>query len=435
VTDQITVKSPDSKSPDSRLGLSRRNQALIMGGVALLALGALARTSVVNGNVKESAKSESAGALVVQATADGVFRPSETQWANLRTATAESTAFHTEHLTDGKIAFNDDKATPVYSPYSGRISQIFAKPGQVVKKGDPLFSIHAAEFVQGQNDLIATLTAKNKANKQLDMVRKTENRQHELYLAKAGSLKDWELSQTDLTSAENDLKSAGAAVGAVRNRLQILGKSDQDIQAIETTQLLNPEVTVTAPLDGTIIQRKVGPGQYIQAGASDPQFTIGDLSTVWLVANVRETDAPLMRLGEPVEVRLLAYPGKPFSAKIAYVAPSVDPTTHRLPVRAEVNNPDGGLKPEMYATFSIASSEDVNAPAIPLSAVIYEGEQAHVWMAVEDGGVVSRAIRCGRIKGALVEVLDGVKAGEKVVTSGALFVDRAAQAESGGPKS
>jgi membrane fusion protein, heavy metal efflux system len=428
------MKAAPSETPNTRLGLSRRNQALIMGGVALLALGALARMSVVNGNVKETAKSEAAGALVALAT-DGVFRPSETQWANLRTATAELTAFHTEHLTDGKIAFNDDRATPVYSPYSGRISQIFARPSQAVKKGDRLFSIHANEFVQGQNDLIAALTAKNKTVKQLDMARKTENRQHELYLAKAGSLKDWELSQTDLASAENDLRSAEAAVGAVHNRLQILGKSEQEIQAIEAHQLLNPEVTVTAPLDGTIIQRKVGPGQYIQAGASDPQFTIGDLSTVWLVANVRETDAPLMRLGEPVEVRLLAYPGKTFSAKIAYVAPSVDPTTHRLPVRAEVDNPDGGLKPEMYATFSIASSEDVNATAIPVSAVIYEGEQAHVWVAVEGGGVVSRSIRCGRIKGAMMEVLDGVKTGEKVVTSGALFVDRAAQTETGGSKS
>ena len=128
-------------------------------------------------------------------------------------------------------------------------------------------------------------------------------------------------------------------------------------RTLESAAKIDPEAIVAAPIRGTVIQRKIGLGQYINAGAADPVFAIGDLSKVWLVANVRETDAPLMRVGQAVEVRVLAYPGRLFSAKIAYVAPAVDASTHRLPVRAEVDNSDGALKPEMFANFSIITGE------------------------------------------------------------------------------
>jgi membrane fusion protein, heavy metal efflux system len=435
------VEQTPKEPTDRRLGLSWRGQMLLVGGAALLALGVLARNSFVSGNVKEEIRPAAldrpdSPAPTGGRSAEGAFRPTEKQWANLRTAAAEQASFRTEHVADGKIAFNDDKATPVYSPYSGRVARVIARPGDVVKMGDPLFVIQANEFVQGQNDLITALAASRKAVKQLDMAQKTESRQHELYLAKAGALKDWQQSQTDLVAAQNDLRSTQIAVTAVHNRLKILGKTDEDIRVFEDTAKMDVEVTVSSPIDGTIVARgKVGLGQYIQAGATDPQYVVGDLTTVWLVANVRETDAPLMRPGETAEVRLLAYPGKLFKARISYVAPAVDPQTHRLPVRAEVDNPGGALKPEMYATFSIASSEEAQAPAVPQSAVIHEGDKAHVWVAMDGGGVVSREIRAGRVRSGMVEVLDGLKAGEKVVTGGALFVDRAAQTESEAPKS
>src|SRR5208282_4859890 len=144
-----------------------------------------------------------------------------------------------------------------------------------------------------------------------------------------------------------------------------------------------------------------GLGQYINSaagGAANPQFSIGNLNTVWLVANVREVDAPVMRVGAPIEVRVLAYPDKVFKAKLTYVAPSVDPNTHRLPVRAEVENIDGALKPEMFASFSIITDEDTaTTTAIPEEAVIYEGENAHVWVAQPDEKLIGlRPIHVGR---------------------------------------
>src|SRR5262249_46634739 len=152
-------------------------------------------------------------------------------------------------------------------------------------------------------------------------------------------------------------------------------------------------------------------------------FSIGNLSTVWLLANVRETDAPLMRLGAPVEVRVLAYPGRVFKATLTYVASAVDPSTHRLPVRAEVENPDGALKPEMFASFSIITGDEALAPGVPESAIIYEGDTARVWIANPDKSLALRQIRAGRVSSdGMVEVLDGLRDGDAIVTSGTLFI-------------
>jgi len=132
-------------------------------------------------------------------------------------------------------------------------------------------------------------------------------------------------------------------------------------------------------------------------------------------------------IGQPVEVRVLAYPGRVFKARLTWIAPAIDVTTRRLPVRAEVENPDGALKPMMFASFSIITGGEVAAPAVPQSAVIYEGDKARVWVALDDGSVAARSITIGRASEGMVEVTQGLAAGEKIVASGTLFIDRAAQ--------
>jgi cobalt-zinc-cadmium efflux system membrane fusion protein len=220
------------------------------------------------------------------------------------------------------------------------------------------------------------------------------------------------------------------ALAAVRNRLRILGKSDKEIAALEAqqTQKIEPGTVVTAPIAGMVTQRQVGLGQYIPSvtsGASNPVYTIGNLSMVWLIANVREADAGSVRLGQPVEVRVLALPDRVFTARISWVAPSVDANTHRLPVRANVENPDGLLKPNMFASFSIITGETVNAPAVPQAAIVYEGDKARVWVAGEDRSLSLREIRVGRSSDGMVEIRSGLSAGEKIVTRGTIFIDRA----------
>ena len=364
----------------------------------------------------------------------GTFRPTKEQWAGINTAIVRLATFHPERLTEGNIAIDDDLTTSVFSPYSGRVIRLIAKLGDHVARGAPLMAVAASEFVQVQNDLVTAAANLRTARAQLKLAETTEQRQHELFLAKGGALKDWQQSQMDLTTAHNNLSAQEIALAAVRNRLRILGKSDKEIDAIENGVPLNmePIAYVFAPISGTVTQRQVGLGQNIQSiqsGASNPVYTIGDLSTVWLVANVREADAPLVRIGEPIEVRVLAFPGRVFKAKISWISPSIDANTHRLPVRADVENPDGALKPGMFARFSIITGPSVTLPAVPESSIVYEGDTARVWVVRSDGAIASRTVGIGEASDSLVEVLDGLSAGEKIVTSGTLFIDRAANGD------
>jgi cobalt-zinc-cadmium efflux system membrane fusion protein len=347
------------------------------------------------------------------ATAAGTFRPSAQQLKTLTIATVASHRFASTEFTDGRIAVNANRATPVYSPFSGRVVALAAAPGDTVAAGAVLASIEASEFVQAQTDL-------ESATAQATLTRRSEARKHALYEAQGASLQDWQQSQADLANAEAALQSA-------RNRLRILGKSDGEIDALAGHGHIDARVPLRAPLAGVVVDRQVGPGQYVQAGSSTPLFTIADVASVWLVGNVRESEAARMRRGQPVEVQVPAWPQRLFRARLNYVAAVVDPGTHRLTVRAEIPNGDGALKPEMLASFRIITSEAVEAPAVPEAAVVYEGERAHIWVVGADGLIGLRTIRTGRVNDGLVEVLDGARPGERVVTRGSLFIDRAAR--------
>ncbi len=353
----------------------------------------------------------------VKPEAPGTFRPTKTQMGSLGISQVQQMSFRGEQITDGSIAYNDDATTQVFSPYSGQVTRVIAELGAVVKKGDPLLAVAATEFVQAKNALIA-------AHAQVKFTTAAEARQHELFLAKAGAQKDWLQSQSDLATALGNLQAA-------RNQLSILGKSEPEISALENgakVSEINPEALVRAPVSGTVIQRQVGVGQYIQSasgGASIPVYTIGNLSTVYLIANVRETDAPLVHVGQQVEVHVLAFPDRIFKARLSWVAPAMDINTHRLPVRAIIDNREGILKPMMFANFSIVTSGEVKAIGVPQNAVVYEGSEAHVFVANSDGTLAIRPVRIGRINGDIIEISSGLAAGEKIVTRGTLFIDRA----------
>lgn len=368
-----------------------------------------------------------AGAQPEAGGESGSFRLSAAQLASLKVVTVERVRFRTEHPADGRIALNADRSTPVFSPYSGRVTQVYVRPGDVVSQGQPLLALQASEFVQGQSDLLAAQSSRASAQSQLALAQSAEKRKHALLDARAGSRADWEQSQNDLAAAQNALRTSEAAVEAVRNRLRILGRTDAQIDALAAGSAIDPVATVTAPIAGTITDRQVGLGQYLQAGAATPVFTVGDLSTVWLVANVREADAPYVRKGQALEVQVLALPERRFQARITYVASALDPATRRLAVRAEVPNPGGLLTPEMFAQFNIVSGGEASAPAVPESGVIYEGSEARVWVVGSGGALSMRRVRVGRYSRGLLEVLEGVSAGEKVVAGGALFIDRAAR--------
>ncbi len=344
--------------------------------------------------------------------APDTFKPSAQQLKTFAVEAVASHAFASVEVADGRIAVDADRATPVYSPFSGRIATLQARLGDEVAAGATLAVIEAAEFVQAQGDLASAVAQER-------LTRSALERKQALYAAQGAS-------QQDVQQAEADRATAAAALAAAENRLAILGRSSAEIVAMKSGAHGDARVALRAPLAGIVVDRQAGPGQYVQAGGG-PLYTIADTRNVWAIGNLRERDARDARRGQAVEVRVAAWPERVFNARLNYVAATVDPVTHRVAVRADIANADGALKPEMLASLRIVTRAAGSSAAVPEGAVVYEGERAHVWVVGESDVVGLREIRVGRNGDGLVEVLEGLRAGEKVVTRGSLFIDRAAR--------
>lgn len=351
------------------------------------------------------------------------------QMAGLKIEAAKSHTFWTTVRTEGKISVNEDHSTPIFSPFAGRVTKLLAQAGDSVTRGQPLFVIEAADMVQAQNDFMAAAAAVNKAKTALAYATIVEKQNRRLYdSGNAVALRDLQQAEAALDAARNDLRSAEAALEAARNRLRILGRTDEEINSFQDTGLINPETPINAPISGTVVQRRVGPGQYVSytsTGSTEPIYIIGDLSTVWLLAYVREADAVKIRVGQPLEFKVLSLPEQVFRAKITYVAALLDPNTRRLLVRALVDNEKGLLKPEMFASVKILIEQGPPSVAVHRDAIVYEGNMAGLWVVGDDQSVQYRSIRTGMSDGELVQVIEGLSPGERVVTKGGLFIQRA----------
>ena len=338
---------------------------------------------------------------------DGTFAATDRQWQTLRFATAQSATIGETASSDGKIAVDDDLTTAVYSPFTGRVTHIDVKAGDHVRAGQVLFAVAANEAAQSDADL-ATAAA------QLKVMRAAEARQHDLYDHKGAALKDWQQSQADLAAAEANLAAA-------QGRRKALGG------AVE-----HGEGVVRAPVSGIVTQRLIGPGQNVASaagGGATQAFSISTFDKVWLVGNLREEDAGRAHVGMMAQVRPLGT-NEVLNARVTYVAPTIDPNTRRLTVRAELPNADGHLKPETFASFTLLTGREHAALLVPEDAVIFEAQTAHLWVAdVRNHRLALRQITAGQVANGTVEVTSGLSAGETVVTAGSLFIDRGAKAD------
>lgn len=407
---------------NKRLQMLSRRKWIVAAALLTLAGGAAYGYLQLNGTKSRHSEVSSQS----RARGQQRYTPTPAEWASLTIQPVTERGFRAEIVTEGKIAIDEDRSTPVFSPYAGRVTKLLVRPGDAVVKGQPLFVIEAADNVQAQNDFIAAMTGMNKARSALDLAQLQDKRAKDLFEGKAVPLKDYQQSQATLIQAQNDLRSSQTAMEAARNKLRILGLTDEDIATFQEKGRINPETTIFAPIAGTVVQRKIGPGQYVNAGASDPVYVIGDLSTVWMTAFVRETDAASVSVGQDVTFNVLALPGRPLSAQLNYVATAIDPATRRLLVRATIDNKDGQLKPEMFANVTIYSASDHPAVGVPKTALIYEGDQVRIWVAHEDKTIELRQIKPGLTNGDLVEVVGNLRPREQIVTKGSLFIDRAA---------
>ncbi|MGI4730327.1 MAG: efflux RND transporter periplasmic adaptor subunit [Janthinobacterium lividum] len=393
--------------------LDRRRQWLLLA----VAAGALIVSLLVSalGRWTSAPAHETAAAIP-----PGTFRATPDQLRQLQTMTVGDSADDRRVNATGIISVDEDHSTPVLLPYSGQVAQVYVHAGERVAAGQPLLAIASPDVVEARNALAAAQAQRATAAAQLKIATDASARQQAIYQTAGGALKDYRQSQSDLVAAQSVLASATSALAAAQDKLALFGQGGGT---------MSTRSVYRSPVAGTVATRDVAPGQYVGAGGDKPVMTIADLSRVWLIAQLAETDAAAVHVGDRVRVTTPAYPGREFDARIDNVAAQLDPATHRLPVRATVANPDGALKPQMFASFAIsratASSADASAIRVPSAAVIHEGDSARVWLIGANGVLRAQPVQVSDSTDTTDTIASGLKRGDRIVTAGALFVNEA----------
>ncbi len=361
-------------------------------------------------------------------TPPGTFRPTREQMAALTTLRVGYGQSDDQTVAAGTIAVDGDHSTPVLMPYSGQVVRVLVDAGQRVGQGQPLLLVRTTDFVDARNGLFSARASFQNAQAQLGVAQRNADRQHQIYETAGGALKDYQQAQADLVTAQANARTAAAALGAARDKLSILGKSTSEIGRLESVSEVagvHDQTTLHAPIAGLVASRDVSAGQYVSQGGDKPVMTITDPSHVWLIAQVPESSADAVHRGDEVTVTTPALPGRSFHATIDLVGAALDPQTHRLPVRATIANPDGALKPQMFASFAIRRPHAEQALRVPAAAVIHEGDEARVWIVRSDGLLAAQTVRAGEGQDGQVTITAGLKPGDRIVTAGALFVNEA----------
>jgi cobalt-zinc-cadmium efflux system membrane fusion protein len=315
----------------------------------------------------------------------------------------------TQVSTTGRVTFDDLKVSHVFSPVTGRVARIDAQLGDRLKKGAPLAAIDSPDVGVASADL-------DKARADLTAAEHDYNRQKELYEAHAGAQKDFEAAEDNFLKAKAERERAQQ-----KARLLRTGTIDQ----------VSQNYILRALIDGEVVGRNISPGMEVQGqysgGTAVELFTIGELDTVWVVADIFEMDLAKIKSAQHVTVRVISYPGRTFEGIVDWVSGTLDPVTRTAKARCTIENPDRLLKPEMYASTSIAVEGRVTL-AVPRRAVLRLGDQTVVFVALgknADGRerFERRPVTVSEEEGGdFVPVQRGLEKGEKVVVDGAMLL-------------
>jgi cobalt-zinc-cadmium efflux system membrane fusion protein len=341
-----------------------------------------------------------------KANTPSLFTIPQDQMSHVQVVTVAPTKITRTLRLTGSVEYNAFKTTPVISQVGGPVSRILVLPGAHVKEGDQMLDVTSPDYSQ----LLDTYL---KAADAFRLADRNYSRAQDLYQHQA-------IAERDLQQAESDRTQAQADLNAAEQGLKILGvKNPEDLAKSSTAT--TAEIPVLAPISGEVVERLVSPGQVIQAGQTQA-FTISDMSTVWVLANVYQNDLAFVHEGDDVSVQTDAYPDT-FHGKISYVSPALDPNTRTLQARIVVDNKNEMLKRDMYCTVTVAAGTVANAIAVPDAAVLRDDEnQPFVYVESGNNQFGRRSVSIGESTNGTTQVLSGLSVGDKVVGNGSLFL-------------
>lgn len=404
----------------------RHNRKLytLIGAILLVFLlgggGFLLKQKAASANLKATAEAKPALAPVAPDVA--VADASEQKQLTVEAVTERT--YQTEGEVTGKVAFNEDNMSPVFTPYAGRIVELLASKGDVVKRGQPLLIIEAPDLVVAENDLSAARSDVDKAKLALTAAERAHERNIKLHEREAIATKDLQLTENDLLRAKEDLRRAVASVNLVESRIAFFGKDAKEIEQMKTTGgKIDRRLTIRAPISGTIVERKIGPGQFIKPDLPDPMFLISDLSSVWVMADVYESNLSRIHVGAPVQVSVPAFPDRTFPARISFINPTVDAASRTVRVRCSMANPNGKFKPDMFAKIKIGATVPQSVVSVPSSAVIVQSDSSVAFIEEAPGKYRKQKVKTGKDEQGFTVIEAGLKTGDRIVTHGAMLLN------------
>jgi cobalt-zinc-cadmium efflux system membrane fusion protein len=358
------------------------------------------------GPAESESKMTSYSASEAKADTAELFTVPQDQMAHVQVVSVEKSKLPRRLRLTGNVTYNAFKTTPVFSPIGGPVHEILAAPGQTVNAGQPLLTVNSPDYS-------AARSAYLKARDAFFLADKIYTRSQDLYAHGA-------LAEADLQQAETGRSQAQADLQSSEDMLRAIGIKDPEAM-IKNPPKTTLQVPVPAPVAGEVVERLVGPGQLLQAGATQV-FTISDMSTVWVLVNVYQSDVAYVHAGDSVDITTDAYP-EIFHGKISYLAPALDPNTRTLQARIVTANPGKRLKKDMYVTAVLQSGAIQNALTVPDAAVLRDTENMP-FVYVQSGAnrFARRLVKIADSQNGRTQITDGLKEGEHVVGDGSLFL-------------
>jgi cobalt-zinc-cadmium efflux system membrane fusion protein len=326
------------------------------------------------------------------------FAANAEQLSFLDIAPVEALAAPTVQALPGKLAFDEDVTVRVFSPVAGRVTELVAKPGATVKAKDVLAWLSSPDFAQARADA-------RKAQADLAMKQKALSRAQEL--TDLGVL-----ARKDLESAQADLGQARAELDRAQSVLRNLDPTGNDVR-----------YALRAPIAGIVVDRSINPGQEVRPDAQTPLFILSDPTKLWATFELSERDMAKVHDGQNVRIDVDAIADEHIAGHVIYVGGALDPATRRITVRAEVDQPDPRLKPEMFARISPIEDDGHKEIAVPNAALVSVGLHHYAFVEEAPGTLKRREVQLGVIGERVAYVRSGLKAGERVVTRGALLLN------------
>ncbi len=398
------------------------------------------------GQVTSANTPQSATATSKVSKSDPTVELSQDQLNSIKIEPVGTYLFPVDKEAVGSISFADDLSVQVYPPYQGTIIQSLVELGAEVKKGQPLYTIKSPDLIQAESTLIGAAATFDLTSKELarvkalfgngipkqELAQAASNQQTTGFVPNPAPFRDNSgngISERELEQAISEQQSAEGALKAARDAIRVFGKTDAEIDQMIARRKIDPALVVSSPISGHVTSFNAPQGLLVQPGSPPAPYSVANLSIKWMLAEVVESEVPLFHLGQPVEVKVMAYQDRVFKGRVSKIYETVDPNTHRVTIRSEIADPNDELRPGMLANFTIRVQGPVESIAIPANGVVREADGTMTaWVTTDHHRFVQRIIKPRLRRDGRVQILEGLQPGELVVTDGAVFLSNMLEA-------